>query len=297
MFVGECVQDMRLWSVEGNRLRLDGGAMFGNAPRALWSQWIQPDDQNRIELAGRGLFVEDLHGKRVLFETGIGIFFEPKLRSRYGVLEDEHVLLRSLGARGISHDEIDVVVLSHLHFDHAGGLLTPFREGCPSSLLFPNARYVVSKRAWERASNPHPRDRASFIPELQALLERSGRLELVSTDHAPSLGPTVRFAYSEGHTPGLMLAEIGGDGGVVFCSDLIPGRAWVHVPVTMGYDRYPEGLIDEKRSFLEDKIRRHIRLFFTHDAECALATPTRDDKGSFKTTHEQPSVEGLDVRP
>src|SRR5262245_63554099 len=96
---------VRLASVDGNRQRLDGGAMYGNAPRAVWERWTAPDAENRIELACRCLLVEDLDGKTVLFETGIGVFFEPKLRARYGVQEDEHVLLRSLAARGVSRSE------------------------------------------------------------------------------------------------------------------------------------------------------------------------------------------------
>ena len=284
---------MRLWSVEGNRQRLDGGAMYGNVPRALWAQWSPPDDDNRIELACRCLLVEDLAGSNVLFETGIGAFFEPKLRARYGVFEPEHVLLRSLNERGVSPEDIDVVVLSHLHFDHAGGLLTEYREGRPLDLLFRNARYVVGRRAWERAQRPHARDRASFIPALVDLLDTSGRLEVVDGEHAQSLGEAVRFSYSEGHTPGLMHAEIGGNGGLVFCSDLIPGRPWVHLPVTMGYDRYPEQLIEEKHAFLDDKIERRVRLFFTHDLGCALARPVRDERGRYHVADEMASVAGL----
>ena len=122
----------------------------------------------------------------------------------------------------------------------------------------------------------------------------SGRLELVSGEHCEALGDSVRFHFSQGHTPGLMLSEIvgapdasgAGHGGLVFCADLIPGRAWVHVPITMGYDRYPEMLIDEKRAFLEDKLARNVHLYFTHDHDCALAQVTRDAKGKFGTTHE-----------
>ena len=289
---------MKLWSILGNSQKLDGGAMYGNAPRAMWSKWSPADDANRIDLACRALLASPLNGKTVLFETGIGAFFPPDLRQRYGVVEDRHVLLDSLAEAGFSHEDIDVVVLSHLHFDHAGGLLAPWREGAAPQLLFPNATFVVSAAAWDRACVPHPRDRASFIPELPALLKASGRLEIVDSTHSEALGEAVRFHFSDGHTPGLMLSEIVGPervngeshGGVVFCADLIPGRPWVHVPITMGYDRNAELLIDEKREFLEDKQARNVHLFFTHDPGCALAQVTRDAKGRFGTAHEVPAL-------
>ena len=296
---------MKAWSIDGNTQRLDGGAMFGNVPRAMWERWLPPDAENRVPLACRALLVELDDGRRVLFETGIGAFFDPKMRARFGVLEDRHVLLDSLAALGLSDADIDIVVLSHLHFDHAGGLLAPWQPGAVPKLLFANARFVVGRDHWQRSQAPHPRDRASFIPELNALLVDSGRLELVDLGpanaignpgavpaHCESLGTDVGFYESHGHTPGLMLSEIGGDDGIVFCADLIPGKAWVHLPVTMGYDRYPELLIDEKRHFLADKLRRNVRLYFTHDPNIAHAAVHQDDSGRFSTRDDQPTLIG-----
>jgi len=272
-------------AIAGNTQRLDGGAMFGNAPRALWTRWAEPDADNRIPLACRAMLIEEQGGRRILFETGIGVFFEPKLRERFGVVEPEHRLLESLEQAGTSHEEIDVVVLSHLHFDHAGGLLRAYVEGAAPELLFPKARFVVSRGAIERARAPHVRDRASFIPELPDLLDQSGRLEVVDGARSDVLGEDYVLHYSSGHTPGLMLTEVPGDDGpVVFAGDLVPGMAWVHAPITMGYDRFPERLVDEKASLLADLATRRGRLFFTHDPDVAMARVTRDERGRFVPT-------------
>jgi glyoxylase-like metal-dependent hydrolase (beta-lactamase superfamily II) len=271
-----------LWSILGNSQRLDGGAMFGNAPRAVWQRWIEPDEANRIPLACRAALVEEASGRRILFETGIGAFFPPKLRERYGVVEEEHVLLENLSKAGVSPDDIDVIVLSHLHFDHAGGLLARHEPDAPLRLAFPRARFVVGRDAWERAQKPHARDRASFIAELPALLEASGKLEIVGGSHSSTLGEKYRIHFSNGHTPGLLLTEIPSESGpILFASDLIPGTAWVHLPITMGYDRYPELLIDEKTRILSELQARNGRLFFTHDPEVALARVAQNQDGRF----------------
>lgn len=271
-----------LTTLTGNSQKLDGGAMFGNAPRALWERWMAPDALNRIDLGCRALLVRE--GERnVLVETGIGAFFSPDLKQRYGVQESHHVLLDSLAAVGLDHADIDVVLLTHLHFDHAGGLLAPWEDGQPLRLLFPNARFITGRRQWQRACTPHARDRASYIPELLELLQASERLELLEDgEQSATLGADWRFHWSDGHTPGQLLPEVQmPDGPVVFSGDLIPGAPWVHLPITMGYDRFPEGLIEEKEALLADLLARNGRLVFTHDPAVAIGRVTRDAKGRY----------------
>jgi glyoxylase-like metal-dependent hydrolase (beta-lactamase superfamily II) len=285
----------RLYSIRGNDQKLDGGAMFGNAPKALWERWSPPDEQNRIELATRAMLVHE--GDRfILFEAGIGAFLSPRMRQRYGVQDDNNRLLDSLDLHGLSHADVHVVVMSHLHFDHAGGLLSDWSEDGSPRLLFPNATFLVSARHWQRANQPHDRDRASFIPELNQQLSTSGRLALVDGPTHPLLGPGYHFHFSDGHTPGMMLTELDGDHGpVVFAADLVPGRAWVHTSISMGYDRFPELLLDEKRALLTSLAKRHGRLFYTHDPATALSHITRDAQGRFGSANNKASVRGLEV--
>lgn len=284
--------ERRLHSILGNSQKLDGGAMFGNAPKAMWAKWAPPDEQNRIDLACRALLVRE-PDRNLLFETGIGAFFSPELRSRYGVNESEHVLLQSLAKLGLTDADIDVVVLSHLHFDHAGGLLAAHEEGKPARLLFPKAKFVVGEEALERAQHPHPRDRASFIPELPGLLLDSGRLELVSGETSRVLGPGYRLWTSSGHTPGMMHAEVQGEQGpVFFAADLIPGRPWVRAAITMGYDRYPELLIDEKSKILASLFERGGRVFYTHDPGCAMSELSKNERGQIEAGRVFAQLEG-----
>ena len=271
-------------AIEGNSQWLDGGAMFGNVPRPLWENWTEVDSWGRVDLAGWAVLIED-DGKKFLCETGIGVFFEPKLAERYGVAEREHKLLASLAALGIDEGDIDAVILSHLHFDHAGGLLPSYEDiqAGRTDLLFPKARYIVGKAAFERARNPHFRDRASFIPGLTTKLEQSGRLTLVDGPKLPDFYPDrLSFRFSHGHTPGHMHTVFHGDQQtVIFCGDLIPGLPWVHLPVTMGYDRYAELVIDEKRELYEIVTQKNWLLFFTHDIKQAGATIKATADGKY----------------
>jgi glyoxylase-like metal-dependent hydrolase (beta-lactamase superfamily II) len=280
-----------LTTLTGNSQKLDGGAMFGNAPKALWQRWMAPDELNRIDLGCRALLVQE-DERNILIETGIGAFFSPELKQRFGVQEERHVLQDSLAAIGLCDADIDIVLLTHLHFDHAGGLLAAWEEGKPARLLFPNAQFITGRRQWQRACQPHARDRASYIPELLQLLEGSGRLQLIDeTASCELLGPDWRLHWSDGHTPGQLLPEVAMAGGpVVFPGDLIPGAPWVHLPITMGYDRFPEGLIEEKEALLSDLHQRGGRLVFTHDPTVAMGRVVCDAKGRYGLEDVQAAV-------
>ena len=278
---------LKITAIEGNSQRLDGGAMFGNAPRAVWEKWCQPDNRGRIKLACRAMLVEveglplSKQKVNILCETGIGCFFEPKLAERFGVEEREHILLKNLSERaGLNEQDIDYVILSHLHFDHAGGLMRSYEDlqKGNTDLLFVNAQYLVSEVAFSRALKPHARDQASFILGMTEKLLASGRLKIIKSnaDIPAELRGILNFIFTEGHTPGQMHAVFTDNYSndktpmVVFAGDLIPGLAWLHSPITMGYDRFPEKLIDEKLELYE-KIKPSDYIFFTHDVDVAMA--------------------------
>ena len=270
--------EVAVTSIEGNHQWLDGGSMFGNVPRPVWEKWVKPDSLGRIELACRAMLVRvsgESGDKWILCEAGIGAFFDPAMAERYGVREKDHRLLANLAAAGVDPDEIDFVILSHLHFDHAGGILPTFDQiqAGNKDLLFRNAKYVTGVRAFERAMKPHLRDRASFIPGMAEQLKASGRLILVDGETHPDVVPHVcSFRFSDGHTPGQMHTVVtGANSKIVFAGDLVPGRAWVHVPVSMGYDRFPEQVINEKEALYAEAVPGQWWIFYTHDSNCSAS--------------------------
>ena len=271
---------IKLTSLRGNYMRLDGGSMFGNAPKALWQKWIKPDDQNLIDIGSRSLLIETKEHK-ILFETGVGAYLSPDMKKRFSVIDNDHILLQSLKEHGLDHTDITHIILSHLHFDHAGGLLKQWeKESQNLDLLFPNAQYITGKSNFERSCSPHSRDRASFIPELNSLLDNSNRLVLKKDGDTLDLGDvTIEFIESNGHTPGMILSDIKvNDFRIIFMGDLIPGYPWVNLPITMGYDRYPEQLINEKAMVLERAYNNKAFLFFTHDPVYAVSKLEFDTK-------------------
>lgn len=281
---------LQFWSLEGNRQWLDGGSMYGNAPRPVWEKWSPPDDLGRIELACRSLLVK-FNNQLILCEAGIGAFFDPHMAKRYGVeSSDRHLLIESLEKIGYETKDIDYVILSHLHFDHAGGLLPTFNEIQKSGyrIIFEKAQIIVGEEAWKRALNPHSRDRASYIPELTALLQKSSQLRIISKSNSfileKSLSDIISWTWSDGHTPGQMLTEIKTPrSSVTFCGDLIPGIPWMHIPITMGYDRNPELLIDEKIKLYSHRTPKNSWFFFTHDPRFCASQFSQNEKGRIES--------------
>ena len=268
---------IRLTALEGNRMKLDGGAMFGNAAKALWSRWMPSDDHNMIPIGSRALLIETGH-HAILFETVAVAYLSPYMKDRFRMAETRHVLLDSLAYAGLSHEDITHVILSHLHFDHAGGLLSEWEEGRELELLFPNAEFYVGKDNFERSGQPHLRDKASFIPGLPRLLDDSGRLKLIQDKDVLVLDEVrIEFVESRGHTPGMMLSYIQTPAeALFFAGDVAPAHAWVHLPITMGYDRFPECLIDEKIRFSERVLDENAWVFYPHDLVYAASKLSYD---------------------
>jgi len=256
--------DLELVSLSDGFFHLDGGAMFGVVPKPLWEARAAADERNRVRLAVRPLLVR---GERtVLIDAGVGDKMPPKLADIYR-LERARDLDRSLEEAGVPPEAIDVVVATHLHFDHAGGFTV--RDGAGTLRpRFPRARYLVRRGEWAEAIVPNERTRASYLPENLAPLAEAGVLELFDED--ATIMPGVRVRRTGGHTAHhqMVVIESGGDTAVVV-SDMIPTAAHLPEPWIMSYDLYPLDTLAFKRAFLREAADRGYLVFFGHDPEIA----------------------------
>ena len=250
---------LELITLSDGFIRLDGGAMFGVVPRVLWERRVPPDEKNRITLALRPLVVR---GERtVLIDAGCGNKMDARTTEIYG-LDRTVTLERSLAAVGLAPRDIDLVVATHLHFDHAGGFT--MRDGGHIVPTFPNARYIVHRGEWDDATRPHERNRASYSPDDLAPLARAGVLDLVGDDAPVMKGMTLR--RSGGHTQHHQVVTIESQGETaVFVADMYPTTAHIPEAWLMGYDLYPMETLAFKRQFAREAIERDYLLFFEHD--------------------------------
>ena len=260
--------DYRVEVVPGGEFRLDGGAMFGVVPRALWQRVAPPDELNRVTLNANCLFVEGA-GERVLVETGMGDKWTPRQREMFGVA-DGPTLAESLRARtGLGPEDVSVVVNTHLHFDHAGGNTTLDASG-DARPAFPNARYFVSRAEYEHAEAPHERDRASYLPENWRPLAESGQLELKDNDY--EVLPGLKMETVAGHSRTMQCVRLERGGRTLYgFADLVPTRAHVPLAWVMGYDLYPVETVEAKRRLLPAAAREGWLCLFYHDPEQPFA--------------------------
>ena len=265
------IGDARLTMLNGGNFRLDGGAMHGVVPKTLWSRLVSCDALNRCEYATRCLLIE-VAGKRVLVETGNGDKFSPKLKEIYGIDHD-----RSIGAAlreaGLSPDDIDFVIMSHLHFDHSGGATRFSTSGKGLAPVFRRARHVVQRREWEDAIHPHDRNRGSYLQESIAPL---GEAEIV---------PGVRVIPTPGHTAGHQSVLIGawdpGAPKALFLGDVVPTAVHVKLPWVMSYDLDPARTVDTKRALFTRAVTEDWLLVWGHDKDNAGGRLGVDKNGDF----------------
>ena len=257
--------------------RLDGGAMFGVVPKPLWERVAPPDARNRIRMAMRAWLVRG-DGRTILIDAGAGGKLDAKAADIYG-FDDVPSLDRSLAEAGLAPGDVDLVVASHLHFDHAGGFTSRDADGSVRP-RFPRARYVVRRGEWDDARHPHERNRASYFAENYVPLHDAGVLDLVDEDR--EIVPGVRVRRTGGHTQHHQIVEIdGGAGTALFAADLLPTAAHLPLPYIMGYDLYPMETLAFKRGFLREALERDYLILFEHDPEVA-AGRIRETNGKLR---------------
>lgn len=260
------IGDVEVHLIKAGTARLDGGAMFGVVPRPLWEKKAPPDDRNRIGLSMNVCLVRSA-GKTILLDTGAGDKFDDKFRDLYGL--GPWNLPGALRVLGVAPERVDVVVNSHLHFDHAGGN-TVRDEAGKVRAAFPNARYVVQRTEWEEALAAHERNRASYVEENYLPLRESGQLELV--EGAVELAPGVTTFPLPGHTLGMQGLLLDSDGKTaLYLADCVPTRHHLPLPWIMGYDLYPVVTLETKKRLLPVAAKEGWTLLFEHDPEVPAA--------------------------
>jgi glyoxylase-like metal-dependent hydrolase (beta-lactamase superfamily II) len=263
--------DLELISVCDGFFRLDGGAMFGIVPKPLWEAKAPPDDRNRITLAMRPLIVR---GRRtMIIDAGIGDKENARFNEIYA-LDRRRDLDDTLAEAGLSVNDIDIVLATHLHFDHAGGF-TVRDAGGRVRPRFPRAQYVVRRGEWEDATHPNQRTRASYLADNYVPLAEYGVLQLVDDDQ--SIMPGVRVRRTGGHTMHhqIVIMESAGQA-AAFVADLIPTVAHLPDPWIMGYDLFPLDTLAAKTALVAEAIERRMLIFFEHDPAVAAGYITEE---------------------
>jgi methylmalonyl-CoA epimerase len=258
--------DFELISLSDGFIHLDGGAMFGTVPKPLWEKKAPADDRNRITLGMRPLVVRG--PRTMIIDAGLGDKEGAKFQEIYGVDRERH-LDHTLAEAGLSVNDIDIVLATHLHFDHAGGFTMRDAAGRVRP-RFPRAQYIARRGEWEDATHPHERNRASYLADNYVPLAEAGVLQLVDDDQ--TIMPGVKVRRTGGHTKHhqIVLIESGGKT-AAFVADMMPTTAHVPEAWIMGYDLYPMDTLMAKKTFLAEAVEHDILVFFEHEAAVPAA--------------------------
>ena len=265
--------DYRVEIIPDTEFRLDGGAMFGVVPRALWSKVCPPDEDNRITMNMNCVFI-DTGKERILIETGIGEKWSAKHIAMFGITR-ERSLADSLREVGVEAESVNIVINTHLHFDHAGGnTLSENGEAVPA---FPNARYLISRGELEHAEAPSERDRASYLPDNWRPLVARGQLELKDANY--EVVPGLRMETYAGHNRTMQCWRLDREQQTLFgFADIVPMRAHVPFAWIMGYDLYPVETLEVKKKLLPQAAREGWACLFYHDPEEPLCRLIEDNQ-------------------
>lgn len=271
---------MQLHVINTGYFKLDGGAMFGVVPKSLWSRTNPADDNNLCSWAMRSLLIED--GNRlILVDTGIGNKQSEKFFSHY-YLHGDDSLDKSLAAKGFSRDDITDVFLTHLHFDHCGGAIEYNSSKDGFRPAFRNATFWSNEGHWKWATEPNPREKASFLKENILPIQESGQLKFIDRNGDRTLNALegIDVFFADGHTDAQMLPMINYKGQkIVFMADLLPSTGHIPLPYVMGYDTRPLLTMTEKAAFLKEAADQNYVLFLEHDSVNECCTVMNTEKG------------------
>jgi len=265
-----------IYLVTDGRFRLDGGAMFGVVPKVLWEKCCPADEKNRIQLGLNCLLIR-AHGKNILVDTGLGSKVDTRFQDRFAI-ERKPPLEDSLKRVGLAHEDIHMVVNTHLHFDHCGG--NTMREDDQVVSTFPKAKYFVQRGEYEDAVRANERTRASYLKENFTPIAHVSQWEFLDGD--TELAPGVSVVVTGGHTAHHQAVKIQSDGKTaLYLGDLIPTVSHLPLPYIMGYDLYPLQTLESKRGILDRAFNEKWLLIFEHDPKVQMGYVKKDVEGKY----------------
>ena len=271
---------MKIHSLNTGNFKLDGGAMFGVVPKTIWQRTNPADQNNMCDWSMRSLLIED--GNRlILIDTGIGDKQDEKFFSYFSLFGTDS-LKGNLNKLGFSPEDITDVFLTHLHFDHCGGAIQWNKDRTGFEPVFKNAIYWSTENHWKWATEPNPREKASFLSENILPLQESGQLKFVERtgDFTKNVFTNFDVLFVDGHTDSMMIPQIHyQDKTIVFMADLLPSTGHVPLPYVMGYDTRPLITMTEKEKFLNIAAEKEFILFLEHDSVNECCTVQQTEKG------------------